>query len=774
AQVNALGEVSARDYDAFGNLIRTTSYGQRLSATDLTGLTGGDFDATVAAKLAALNGADTSVTTMAYTATGRLAEVTSPLGHFVRHTYDAFGDVISTLSDRDGVKATRTDTTYDHRGQAVATTTDVGGLNLLSRSIRDAFGRVTEAVDANGIHRFWQYDRAGNTIVMTDGTGATTRSTYDPMGRVLTRTDALGHTTSYLYNRSSGVTITTPEGITTTQVINDDGTVNRVTDGEGRNTFYYYDAEGRLTSKSQTGIDGSDTTQYDNAGHVIRTTDKEGRAVVYTYDAAGRQLSRTVDPDGLKLTTTYTYDAQGRGVTTTDPAGRTTTTRYDREGNVIASVVDAGGLNLTTSFTYDASGHVLRKTEGDGSTSPRVTQYTYDGAGRLVSTVVDPDGLKLTTTYAYDGNGNVVAVTDAAGHVSRSTYDSENRVVYTVDPLGAVTFQSYDAVGNVIQRIAYATLIDPTATDIAAAVKSASGDRVTRYAYDNDNRLRFVQQPTGAVTEQVYDKSGQVVSSGTYAQALPVAGGFTVASVTQAYAGVAQRTTRYVYDAAGRLAFRIGPDGAVVGTTYDASGLVQATTAYTMAYGGASSTLADLTAWAVTSGRQVTSHLRDASGRVVYTIDGAGYFSSYEYDGSGNVVAQRRYQFQSGNPVPTTPLSEIASLLSSQSFVVTRIGYDAAGRVTTRTDGNGAVTRDTLDALGRVVTSTVADGTPDAATTRRTYDVNGNLTSETRVLADGSGLTTAYVYDALGRRTQVIDPRGVAVSDRGRNDADTL
>ncbi|KAG9540250.1 hypothetical protein KCV01_g26027, partial [Aureobasidium melanogenum] len=300
------------------------------------------------------------------------------------------------------------------------------------------------------------------------------------------------------------------------------------------------------------------------------------------------------------------------------------------------------------------------------------------------------------------------------------------------------------------------------------------GDRVTRYAYDNDNRLRFVQQPSGAVTEQVYDKSGQVVSSGTYAQALPVAGGFTVAAVTQAYAGVSQRTTRHIDDAAGREVFRIGPDGTVTGTSYDKSGVVLATTVYGTAYTSAAIGLADLTAWAANQAGHTTTYLRDAAGRTVYAIDAGGYVTGYDYDGSGNVVAQRRYDAVIGVPPSGSTVASFAAQLASVSSVVTRIGYDTAGRVTSRTDGNGVVTRDTLDPLGRVVTSTVADGTPDAATTRRTYDVNGNLTSETRVLTDGSGLTTAYVYDALGRRTQVIDPRGVAVSDRGRNDADTL
>ncbi|MCK7478977.1 MAG: hypothetical protein M0C28_17640 [Candidatus Moduliflexus flocculans] len=43
--------------------------------------------------------------------------------------------------------------------------------------------------------------------------------------------------------------------------------------------------------------------------------------------------------------------------------------------------------------------------------------------------------------------------------ITRSAYDRDNRLVYTVNALGHVTEARYDANGNVITRIAYATAI---------------------------------------------------------------------------------------------------------------------------------------------------------------------------------------------------------------------------------------------------------------------------------------------------------------------------
>lgn len=791
AQVNALGEASLREYDSLGNLVRTTVFGRRLSPADMAALTGGLYDGVMAAKLATINGADASVATMKYTVTGRLSEMDSPLGHVVRYTYDTFGGLIRTLViATNPITYNQTTNTFDHLGRVVSTEVLANGVGaaLTTRKVYDAFGRVTESIDANGVHRFSQYDRAGHIIAQTDGMGVTTHSTYDALGRVLSRTDGNGHTATYAYLHEGGIRVSTAEGIVTTQVRDAYGQTISLTDGEGHVTHHTYDSEGNLLSSTDAA--GTTTTSYDKANHAIRTTDAGGRAVAYSYDAAGRVLTRTVDPEGLKLTTTYSYDTQGNIVTTTDPAGRKVTNHYDLEGQLTSTVQNEGGLGLTTTLTYDALGHVVTLIEGDAMTSLRVTQYTYDGAGRLLSTVLDPNGLKLTTTYTYDGDGNVIAVKDAAGNTSRTVYDNNNRAIYSIDPLGAVTATTYDAAGNLVGRTVYATAIDPsafatqapTAATMAAKVVSLPGDRVTRYAYDADNRLRFIQQPNGVVTEQTYDRDGNVVRSGMYTQLGTIGADFSVAAVTQAFAGIPERATHYVYDAAGRLAYRLDPAGIVTATTYDAAGVVTSTTVYATAYtDNPDATLAQLQSWSAqvhNVADHVTRNFHDAAGRTVYTVDAGGYVTSYAYDASGNVIEQHRHVLAVAVN-DTTTTATVAALVSATDYDCTLIGYDAAGRMISRTDGEGVVTRYGLDALGRSVSETDAYGTSDVAISTRVYDVNDEVVTEVRSgVRDASGvitnLITQYVYDAMGRRIQTIDPRGVLASNRSDNTADAL
>ncbi|OQS19681.1 hypothetical protein B0T37_22075, partial [Chromobacterium violaceum] len=201
---------------------------------------------------------------------------------------------------------------------------------------------------------------------------------------------------------------------------------------------------------------GITRSDYDSAGQRAISTDLRGVKTVYQYDAAGRTLSRTVDPDGLKLTTQTSYDAQGRALRQTEPGGRVTENRYDANGRLQAVIVDPDGLKLTTSYDYDAQGQKVRVTEAAGTPQAKVIEYEYDGAGRRVRETVDPAGLKQSTRYVYDGNGNVSAKTDAAGNVTRYVYDGNDRLRYSVDPLGQVTEQRYDAAGNVTDTIRYA------------------------------------------------------------------------------------------------------------------------------------------------------------------------------------------------------------------------------------------------------------------------------------------------------------------------------
>ena len=77
----------------------------------------------------------------------------------------------------------------------------------------------------------------------------------------------------------------------------------------------------------------------------------------------------------------------------------------------------------------------------------------------------------------------------------------------------------------------------------------------------------------------------------------------------------------------------------------------------------------------------------------------------------------------------------------------------------TSTDAAGDVTRNTYEG-GRLLTTTVGYGTTSAALTSYTYDVNGNVASET----DPDHNTTSYTSDALGNVLTTTTPLGTTTA----------
>lgn len=797
AVINAQGEAVRYAYDTFGNTLQATLYMSRVATGTLGTLVGGALTSEITTLLDALNtDGSARITRYDYSASGLLVHRTDALGYTADYTYDAFGDLTGVKQQLDPTgKATTTQYSYDRLGQQTSETRDAGGLNLITQAIYDAFGRVIETVDANGIHRTQQYDRNGQLIVVTDGLGNKTQLSYDAFGNVLTQTDANGHTTSFQYSAfNRQVTMTTAEGIRITTQYDSFGQVIALTDGNGNTTRYQYNLDGQLTQTTDA-LNNSTKQNYNAAGQLIDTVDARGTITTYSYDAAGRALTRTVDPTGLNLTTRYDYNAMGEVIRVTDPAGTVTETRYDANGQTVAVIVDPNGLALTTTFVYDGAGNTVQVIEGAGSSAQKITQYTYDHAGRLVQTQVDPDGLALTTTYVYDGNGNAVAVINANGAVTRYVYDANNQLALTVDATGAVTRNDYDAAGNVIARTQYANRIDLNGlgnvlseADVTARLVGSASDRVTRFAYDSDDRLVYTVDALGYVTEQVYDANGNVLSSTRYSKPINLAGTLASAQIANAIQRDAyDRQTRYAYDAADRLRFVIDPYGYVTENRYDAVGNLVLQSQYTSFSNGqidgdgrqtgdvfTDTRYAAMQAWVAARNPgnapydHVTLWFYDAAGRIAYHYDAASYVTGYTYDASGRQLSATRYEWANSSPLsyplaPTDTLDSIAAKLMGRASVTTQQRYDSAGRLTDVIDALGGITHHDLDALGNAIATTVAYGTADAVTTTRAYDKAGRLSEETRAANTAIAATTRYVYDGIGQLTQAIDPRGMAL-----------
>jgi large repetitive protein len=465
--LNAEIEVNQSIYSAFGDTASTLAFTGRLAI----GAPDGPYEYAQAA--AVINTISASTATKnrvdySYNKRGQLLSESDPrnasAAKVTTNLYNGFGDLKQTTlaAAINGVVNSQSISTfsYDARGLQISTSTALAATAITTTQHHDAFGRVQERIDARGQTITLSYDRLGRQVSLSQSVNSrieTNEITYDAFDRVLTQTDAMGRITTYQYNptgvfvEGTQAKMTTPEGVTLTTLRNRRGMTLQTTDGNNVKTSYRYDLDGQLktvTASDGTAIASTSTNTYDKRGLLFESTDPTGITTRLSYDSAGRVLSRTESANGLNLTATYEYDGQGQQIKMTDASGKMTTMVYDQAGNVLSVV--RGDLNdeyEISTFTYDAQGQQLSVTEGDS----RTTAYIYDAAGRRIEEIIDPTGLKISTQYQYDENGNVVlrgnakyasgssASSTTPDGVTRYVYDEANRLIYMVDQNNSVS-----------------------------------------------------------------------------------------------------------------------------------------------------------------------------------------------------------------------------------------------------------------------------------------------------------------------------------------------
>ncbi|RQY32502.1 LysM peptidoglycan-binding domain-containing protein [Burkholderia stagnalis] len=786
--VNPAGEVVGHRRDAFGNIEQTTVYAVRLPDATLSKLKGGLITADLAKTFAALDNADASRTRFSYSAAGRLIKQVDPMGFATDFNYDAFGEVKSRLQDvANGVRQV-IEYDYDRVGHQVRQAMDPTGLNLITKAVYDAFGRLVQSVDANGVVRSTEYDRNGRKVVVKDGIGQA-RMTYDAFDNILTRTDRLGNVTRYAYDaKNRQISITTPEGIVSKTNYNETGQVIAIIDGRGNTVTHEYDRDGRLVKTSDTAK--FHAYRYDASGRMVGESDSRGMNFWYEFDAAGRVFSRMdLSKAGTERTpnTRYEFDAKGQQIRTTDPTGVVTDTRYDLNGHAITVISDPNGLKLSTTFTYDATGKVLTTTEGAGTASEKVTRNIYDSAGRLIERTVDPAGLSIKTRYAYDGVGNMVAETNALGGVTHYVYDAEGRQTWQVGPAGTAVHYERDVEGRILTREAFAIPLDVTAlpekltqAQLSGLITRSNRDEVEYSVYDRDGRMRYAINALGYVKEQVYDASGNVIRTIDYGGPINVSSRMTPQAVANELAKLddaaraATRITRAIYDSANRLAATIDAAGSVT-RIFDyqygnRTERLQYVTRYTANDDPDLNTLVNvLNSWSRNpiegSNWRYSKTFYDTGDRVRFTVDALGYVTENRYDSAGRLAQTIYYGGPNPDALNASGVEQLAKIITVSAWGP-QYRYDGAGRLCETIDANGTSTRYELDALGRAVNTVVAPGTSQQSTTHAVYDLAGNLIEKTQAYGTAQATTTRYAYDAAGRQIAATDARGVELAQQ--------
>ncbi|WP_165956683.1 putative adhesin [Kribbella antibiotica] len=623
---------------------------------------------------------------------------------------------------------------------------------------------------------------------------------YDQTGRVVRETDTMGRTTRYQYYGDGLLKSTTLEGFhnpdgTTRDVVLEantyDGAGNlltQATDNGKSKTTFTRDSAGRVLTSlvDPGGLNRRTTMTYDLGGNILSTVESGSfsntrvlvsgleRKTTYRYDGASRRTAQTVWLNSnTGLTTTWAYDQRGLQTSATSARGNETgavaadfTTKYgyDELGrqNVITLpkvAVEENGQAATqtspvTTVGYDAYGAVTSTKDALGN----VGRTVYNQIGLPIETTgptyTPPGGTAITPNAKteYDANGNPVKTTDSRGAQTFLTYNrqgrlvksdqpaatNDNRAVWTyeytgngapkavVDPLGSRVESTYDDLDRVITRT-------------QAERKPVTDNFVTKFAYDDADRVTSTTSPTGATTTTTYDSIGQPIK------------------VTDP----SNVVTQFGYDFVGRQVEQVDGLGRMNASTFDLSGRLVEQGDYD----------------AANTELRKTSYTSDADGNVLTAKSPAGGLTSFTYDALSRLTRQQE------------------TVTGTQS-ITTTFGYDAAGNRSRYTDGRGNSTYTSVNSLGLtesvIEPSTVAhpaaaDRTwttsydaagnpvrvaqPGGITRTRTFDASGRLTEEAGSGTGASAANRSIGYDVLGRVTSINAPGAAdtyTYDDRGQ------
>jgi RHS repeat-associated protein len=460
-------------------------------------------------------------------------------------------------------------------------------------------------------------------------------------------------------------------------------------DGAGplkrRATKMSYNSLGQLTQTEQGTVDGDTDEDWDSFVSLEQRS--------HIYDANGRLVSDVLYSGWVpQARTDYSYDVRGR------------------------TECIAQRMNIST-FGWNTPACSLGT---EGSAGPdRITRNFYDTANQLtkVQQAVGTSAQSDEMTASYAANGKLGTIADANGNLTTYEYDGYGRLSRTLMPSPTAPWTSsstdfeqlgYDANGNITSR-------------------RLRDGQTAYYAYDALNRLTNVDRPNTAWLETdlsySYDNLGRMTFAGdswphSFSFAYDALG--RQVSETSAWLG----TTSWTYDQADRMTRQTWNDGLFV--TYDY----------------------------LTTGE--VSHIREYGAG-----SGIGVLGSYAYDDLG-----RRTSLTRGNGTTTNYAYDAASRLNALTHDLAGSAYDVsfnyahnpAGQILSSTRNNDAYAWTQHYNVNRSYTPNGLNQYSAIAGLSPSYDSRGNLTST------GSGsysytvdnqLATApggnFVYDALGR-----------------------
>ena len=782
-QVDALGGVTERSYDANGNVTAITRYATALTGTALAQALASPQVATIRAALS--SSAGDRIDRFGYDSANRQVISINAQGVATENVYDSVGNVATVHVYAKPVDTTGLSTTATLSVLRSLLTADPAH-DRMERKGYDAGNRLIYTVDALGYVKQMQYNGVGKIVRTTQyalAIPATVAANADAISAAVVASVALDQSNTYTYDASGNlVSSTDPLGGTETYTYNGLGEKLTYTNKLGAVWSYAYDAVGRLiqeTSPQVTavtvapsgangnlqvaqGVSVSIITryQYDGLGHLIARTEAVGRpeerTTRYDYDALGRQIRTTFPPVGVYTEALGNVAANGQngGATRGDTVmSLTSETYYDIFGNAVGGKDVAGNRSVKV---YDTAGHLLYDVDAEGY----VTGYTRNAFGEVTRLVryatrtslmnsAFSNAAGVPTRTAVEGAISAAGVDHNLDRAILSTYDKLGRVVQLVEPqaftydssaaasaqyfsAGKTTRTTYDAFGNTVQVSQLRNAVTNTWTT------------TTNYFDLRGNQIATVDA-LGYLTTKNFDAAGNVVAQTEYANAI-ASGGWSLTSYGAPAGSADDRTTTYAFDRANRKTSE-----------------TRINVEYSTASNGTS-----------TRGNLTTSYTYDAVGNQTSVTDAAGGKTYTYYDALGRiraVAAPTRSSTDSGNAL--TPLTEFwrdayGNVVLQTEYATGAASASVDGYSTSSQTGNH-YTYTQYDLHGHAIQTTDANG----ANRYSSYNERGQLAKSWMDVTGNDGVAhtqfEVYQYDKLGQLTHTFDPASTAVLQGGLN-----
>ena len=398
------------------------------------------------------NGASNAVTSMSYTATGKLQSATDPNGNVTTNSYDADDRLISVTDPL----LRQTVYGYDAMSRRISVSNPAIQASPLLQQSYTPDGLIASLTDANNNTTSFTPDGFDRLSTTSYPDGSTENLTYDSDSNVLTRQTRAGPTIAFTYDTLNRLSAKAPPSEPTVS--------------------YAYDLASHLI-----GIG-------DNSSAIARPAASASYATALAYDQLNRPLAVSWRPAPAQAAPTaatasfaFGYDATNRRI------GQSAT---DKSWWSFPAAAMNVGYAANSLNQYSAVGAVTPSYDGNGNlTSDGTFTYRYDAENRLISA----SGTGLAASYTYDAQGRRKSKT-VNGTTTIYVTDADNREVleyngssgaignwYTFAPARAF---GPDAVLNQMNVAAAtrATLIPDSQGSIVASLDASSG-ALTKFGY---------------------------------------------------------------------------------------------------------------------------------------------------------------------------------------------------------------------------------------------------------------------------------------------------